>query len=112
MSQAVPTRTMSNVRPLSRSVVIFVATNNRADLETRELGEDLAELRGIEAAYRLLMGRLGRARRRCLSDHARSSIKDLLVLLPDVRHDASFGATLSLARDAAAEARVVPMRRG
>jgi len=111
MSKAFTTPITSTVLPLRRPETLRVSTSYVCDRETRELGEDYAELRGIEVAYRLLMARLNRARRRCDADDARSSIKEMLVLLPDARHDASFGSTLSLAKDAAQEARVVRMVR-
>ena len=111
MFNAFQTPITSNVLPLRRKQTLYVATSYVCDRETRELGEDYAELRGIEVAYRLLMARLNRARRRCNSDDGRSSIKEMLMLIPDARHDASFGSTLSLAKDAARDAAVVRMVR-
>ena len=86
------------------------ATSYACDRDTRELGEDLAELRRIERAYRLLESRLERAAVKCHSVRACRSILDLGASLADARHDASFGSTLSLAEDAAAEARVVDIQ--
>jgi len=106
--QPIPT---TNAAPLRRAQIIHVAMSRGCDRETAELGEDYAELSGVEVAFRLLMARLNRARRRCNSDDGRASIKEMLVLLPDARHDASWAGTLAVAKDAAAEARVVRMVR-
>ena len=87
----------------------YVATSFRCDRETAELGEDHPTLARIERAYRMLERRLEHAQPFL---HARRSIETVMELaqaLADARHDASFGATLSLARDAFAEARVVPI---
>lgn len=87
--------------------VYHVATSFRCDRETCELGEDYPELLKIERAYRLLERRLERAP---VALHARRAITaahEMSEGLADVRHDASFGATLSLAKDAFEEARVV-----
>lgn len=90
---------------------LHVAKSFVCDRETCELGEDFPELQKIERAYRLLERRLERAP---LALHARRSIRsahELSEALADARHDASFGATLSLAKDAFIEARVIKIGR-
>lgn len=97
--------------PRERPRIYHVATSFVCDRETCELGEDYPELKKIERAYRLLEQRLERAP---VILHARKAIKsahDLSAGLADVRHDASFGAILSLAEDAFEEARVVKIAR-
>jgi hypothetical protein len=88
-----------------------MATSFVCDPETAALGEDYPELEKIERAYRLLERRLERAP---YVLHARRAIKsahDMSCGLADTRHDASFGSTLSLAKDAYEEARVVKIAR-
>jgi hypothetical protein len=85
----------------------YVATSFVCGRETCELGEDYPELQKIERAYRLLERRLARAPALL---HARPAIRSAQYLsegMADLRHDASFGSTLSLAEEAFAEARVV-----
>jgi hypothetical protein len=97
--------------PPQRPRIYHVATSFACDRETCELGEDYPELKKIERAYRLLEQRLERAP---VILHARQAIKsahNLSAGLADVRHDASFGAILSLAEDAFDEARVVKIAR-
>jgi hypothetical protein len=113
MSKASPAA-LQNIEaepPRERSRIYHVATSFVCDRETCELGEDYPELQKIERAYRLLEQRLERAPAVL---HARKAIKsahNLSAGLADVRHDASFGAILSLAEDAFAEARVVRVAR-
>lgn len=90
---------------------VHTATSLRYDRETAELGEDYPELLRIERAYRLLERRLDLAQPTLHARRSITSIMDLAQSLADARHDASFGATLSLARDAFAEARVVKIQR-
>lgn len=90
---------------------IYTATSVLCDRETRELGEDYSELRKIERAYRLLEHRLAAAQTRLQAERALSTVLDLSLSLADARHDASWGATLSLARDAYGEAGVVRLAR-
>jgi hypothetical protein len=97
--------------PPQRPRIYHVATSFACDRDTCELGEDYPELKKIERAYRLLEQRLERAP---VLLHARQAIKsahNLSAGLADVRHDASFGAILSLAEDAFEEARVVRVAR-
>lgn len=94
-----------------RPRVYHVATSFVCDRETCELGEDYPELLKIERAYRLLERRLERAP---VALHARRAITaahEMSEGLADIRHDASFGATLALAKDAFEEARVVKIAR-
>ena len=90
----------------------YVATSFRCDRETAELGEDYPALARIERAYRLLEQRLERAQPFLHARRSIESVMDLAQSLADARHDASFGAALSLAQDAFAEARVVPILKG
>lgn len=103
-----PRLTLTAAQPApERSRVYHVATSFVCDRETCELGEDYPELLKIERAYRLLERRLERAP---LALHARRAITaahEMSEGLADIRHDASFGATLALAKDAFEEARVV-----
>ena len=91
--------------------IIHVSTNFACDRETAELGEDAHELRKIERAYRLLEARINRAARKVHSARATATVMLLDEGLADVRHDASFGATLALAEDAYGEAMVRPIER-
>jgi hypothetical protein len=105
------TNTVETTAPVPRPRVYHVATSFACDPETAALGEDYPELEKIERAYRLLERRVARAP---YVLHARRAIKsahDLSCGLADTRHDASFGSTLSLAKDAYEEARVVKIAR-
>jgi hypothetical protein len=97
----------SRAIPPARQSPIYTATSFACDRETRELGEDYPELRKIERAYRLLEHRLAAAQPRLRAKRALSTAIDFNLTLSDARHDASWAATLSLAREAFAEARVV-----
>ncbi len=97
--------------PQTRSNVLHVATSYACDRETRELGEDHAELKKVERAYRLLERRLTRAAPALQARRAIESVTEFNLLLADARHDASFGALLALAKDAAEEARVIKIAR-
>ncbi len=114
MSSASPATILTHeteTPPPQRPRIYHVATSFACDRETCELGEDYPELKKIERAYRLLEQRLERAP---VQLHARRAIKSAHSLsesLADARHDASFGATLSLAEDAFEEARVVKIAR-
>ena len=85
----------------------YVATSFRCDRETAELGEDYPTVAGIERAYRLLERRLERAQPTLHARRTIETVMELSQLLADARHDASFGTTLALAREAFAEARVI-----
>jgi hypothetical protein len=110
MSQAVLDRDTREAPPQSARVY-HVATSFACGRETAELGEDYPELMKIERAYRLLERRLERAPARLHAGRSIRSAHELAESLADARHDASFGATLSLAQDAFAEARVVKIAR-
>jgi hypothetical protein len=97
--------------PAARTRIYHVATSFVCDTETAELGEDYPELEKIERAYRLLERRLERAPHLLHARRAIKSAHDMSCGLADTRHDASFGSTLSLARDAFEEARVVKIAR-
>ena len=97
--------------PRQPTRIIHVATSFACGRETAELGEDFPELQKIERAYRLLERRLERAPVRLHAARAIRAAHDLAASLADARHDASFGATLALAADAFAEARVVKIAR-
>lgn len=92
--------------------IYHVATSFACERETCELGEDYPELLRIERAYRLLERRLERAPHVLHARPAIRSANELSLGLADIRHDASFGATLDLALDAYKEARVVKIRCG
>ena len=85
----------------------YVATSFACSRETCELGEDYPELKRIERAYRLLERRLELAPMALNAAPAIRTAHELAMGLADVRHDASFGATLDTAKDAFEEARVV-----
>jgi hypothetical protein len=89
-----------------------VATSYVCDRETRELGEDYPELKKIARAYQLLEHRLTAAQPRLHSRRALSTVMDFSLALADANHDESLGSTVSLARDAFVEARVVKIVRG
>ena len=88
----------------------YVATSYVCDRETRELGEDYPELDKIARAYRLLEHRLTAAQARLNSRRALSAVLDFSLALSDANHDECLGSTISSARDAFAEARVVKIR--
>ena len=90
-----------------RSNARLTATSYVCDRETRELGEDYLELKKIARACRLLERRLTAAQPRLRARRSLSTVIDFSLALADARHDASLGATVSLARDAFVEARVV-----
>lgn len=94
-----------------RAMPCPTATSFACDRETRELGEDYGDLRKIDRAYRLLERRLAQAQPHLRSRRSLSTVMDLSLALADARHDASLGSTLSLARDAFVEARVVNITR-
>ena len=85
----------------------YTATSYVCDRETRELGEDYAELKKIDRACRLLERRLAQAPPRLRSRRSLSTVMDFSLAFADARHDASLGPTVTLARDAFVEARVV-----
>ena len=103
--------TKAETDPPTAPRLIHVATSYACDRATRELGEDYEELKKVERAYRLLERRLTRAAPALQARRAIESVTEFNLLLADARHDASFGALLSLAKDAAAEARVVKLAR-
>ncbi len=86
---------------------LYTATSYICDRETRELGEDYPELKKIARAYRLLEHRLAAAQARLRARRSLSTVMDFGLALADAGHDASLGSTVSLARDAFVEARVV-----
>jgi hypothetical protein len=102
-----PTSCKTQIRPAT----VYVATSFACSRETRELGEDYAELKKIERAYRLLEHRLVSAQPRLQAERALSTVLDFSLTLADARHDASWGTTLSAAREAFVEARVTRMAR-
>lgn len=83
------------------------ATSYACDREIRELGEDYPELQKIDRAYRVLEGRLLRAQPKLRSRRSISTAMEFSLALADAKHDASLDSTLSLAREAFVEARVV-----
>jgi hypothetical protein len=87
------------------------ATSYVCDRETRELGEDYPELKKIDRAFRLLEMRVAAAQPRLRAKRSLSTVMDFSLALADARHDASLGSTVSLARDAFVEARVVKVVR-
>ena len=91
--------------------IYHAATALACDRETAELGEDYPELQKIERAYRLLERRLERAPVALHASRAIRTAHELAMGLADIRHDASLGSTLSLAKDAFEEARVVKIAR-
>ena len=97
--------------PSPIKATLYTATSYICDRETRELGEDYPELRRIARAYRLLEHRLTAAQARLRGRRSLSSVMDFSLALADASHDASLGSTVSLARDAFVEARVVKMPR-
>ncbi len=90
---------------------LYTATSYICDRETRELGEDYPELKKIARAYRLLEHRLTAAQANLRARRSLSTVMDFSLTLADASHDASLGSTVSLARDAFAEARVVKVVR-
>jgi hypothetical protein len=102
-----PSRITLPAAPLPSQQAVYTATSFACGRATRELGEDYPELKKIERAYRLLEHRLAAAQPRLQARRALSTVMDFSLTLSDARHDACWGATLELARDAFAEARVV-----
>jgi hypothetical protein len=102
-----PSDTASRASSANQAHSVYTATSFVCDRETRELGEDYPELKKIERAYRLLEHRLAAAQPRLQAGRALSTVVDFCLTLSDARHDASWATTLSLARDAFGEARVV-----
>lgn len=98
-------------KPTQRSTTRMTATSYVCDRATRELGEDYPELRKIDRAYRLLERRLAAAQPRLQARRSLSTVMDFSLALADAKHDASLGSTVSLARDAFVEARVVEVVR-
>lgn len=97
--------------PSPTSRTLYAATSYICDRETRELGEDYPELKKIARAYRLLEHRLTAAQAHLRARRSLSVVMDFSLALADASHDASLGSTVSLARDAFAEARVVKIVR-
>jgi hypothetical protein len=89
----------------------YMATSLACDRETRELGEDYPALKKVARACRLLERRLAAAQPRLKARRSLSTVMDFSLALADARHDASLGSTVSLARDAFIEARVVKVVR-
>lgn len=85
--------------------VMWVSHSYAADRDTRELGEAYQDLRKIERAFRLLERRLARIEPRVHGRAARL-VHELAEALAEVRHDASMGAIVDMARDAFGEAMV------
>jgi hypothetical protein len=105
MSQAMPTITTP-----AEGQVIYVSQNFAIDTETREMGEahpviKIADdnLRQFEKCLELLRSSDNKSVRRC----AQTAFE----MLGDLRHDASWATLVSRSEEAAAEARVVPVRR-
>lgn len=110
MSPAAPALLAAEDKP-QRPATYHMATSFACDRETAELGEDYPELRKIERAYRLLERRLERAPVKLHAKRAIRTAHELAMGLADLRHDASLGSTLALAKDAHEEARVVNIAR-
>jgi len=91
--------------------IIRVASSYVCDRETRELAEDYTALQKVERAYRLFEHRLTRSALELQSRRAISTVTEFNLLLADARHDASWGSTLALAKDADQEARVIKIAR-
>jgi hypothetical protein len=106
LPQAGATDTLPARKTILRTASSFVCTRDAA-----ELGEDYFELQKIDRAYRLLERRLTRAAVRLNARDAISTVTEFNLLLADARHDASWGATLDLAKDAYEEARVIKIAR-
>lgn len=84
-----------------------VSVNFRVDRETRELGEDYEHLAEVEKAYRTLEATLAKVAFKVKSKRARAVVTEFIETLDDAARDASVISTVSIARDAAADARVV-----
>ncbi len=97
--------------PSPTKATLYTATSYICDRETRELGEDYPELKKIARAFRLLEHRLTAAQSRLRARRSLSTAMDFGLALADANHDASLGSTVSLARDAFIEARVVKIVR-
>jgi hypothetical protein len=91
--------------------ILHVASSFACGRDTAELGEDYAELQKIDRTYRLLERRLTRAAVRLNTREAISTVTEFNLLLADARNDAAWGATLSHAKDAAEESRVIKIAR-
>lgn len=74
------------------------------------LGEDYLELKIVARTLRLLQLRVNRARMRVDSPRAKATLWDLDLLLQDAAHDSSIAASEALAKDAAVEAMVRPVK--
>ena len=111
MPPSAPSPSPTPIEIAQRPRVRPTATSYVCDRETRELGEDYPALRKIDRAYRLLERRLAAAQPQLRARRSLSSIMDFSLALADAKHDASLGSTVSLARDAFVEARVVKVAR-
>ncbi len=89
---------------------MHVSHNFACDRQIRELGEDYLELKLVARTMRLLQLRVSRARLRVDSPRAKETLFELDLLLQDARDDSSIAASESLAKDAAVEAMVGPVR--
>ena len=96
---------------LHTAQILHTSMSYACDRETRECGEDYPELRKIERAYRLLERRLTRAAVRLQTRDHIKTVHDFGFRLADARADAAWPATLDLAKDAHAEARVAKIVR-
>ena len=68
-------------------------------------------MKKIARAYRLLEHRLTAAQAKLRGRRSLATVMDFSLALDDASHDASLGATVSMARDAFVEARVVKIVR-
>ena len=101
----------SSPAPSPASRTLYTATSYICDRETRELGEDYPELKKVARAYRLLERRLTAAQSNLRARRSLCVVMEFSLALSDANHDASLGSTVSLARDAFVEARVVKIVR-
>lgn len=85
---------------------VHVSTSFAVPREIRELGESYPALVAIDRAYLSLIALCEAAEAGCAGEAKRVAY-DFRQALGDARHDAEFGGTLALAKDAFNEAGVV-----
>jgi len=90
--------------------IIHTATNDRADYETKTLGESWPAIRAAEEAYQAFVTAL-QAVQKANSDEADLSATEFLMALQDARSDSCWSRIVSDSQDAFTEARVRPIQR-
>lgn len=91
--------------------IIHTATSYACDRETRELGEDHVVVRQIAESFTLLRQSIDSARYLVRSADAKRMLLELDLFLVDANHDTGLFTVAERAKEAHAEAKVVPIKR-